>query len=289
MYTFSPHLNAGPSTIAVIGCGGTGAQVARLIARMIFDMQRRNMQSIPDLLLIDPDIVEPKNIGRQLFSQAEVGEYKAVAVMRRLNAALGITCSAIPSAVEPTMLYRAKIIVGCVDNHLARRVIHEKTESQNYYGTTQVWIDAGNHRDSGQVLIGSSRKPCKPDNTGSYTDLPLPGCIFPALLEPEHAVPAVRQAHRPVPERAVPELAEGVEGAEGEPDARGLSCAELLELGEQDLLINDWMGIVAAQYVRQLLYMQPITTFLTWIAPSYLSTNSVPISPENLAAYMQRE
>ena len=260
MYTFSPHLNAGPSTIAVIGCGGTGAQVARLIARMIFDMQRRNMQSIPDLLLIDPDIVEPKNIGRQLFSQAEVGEYKAVAVMGRLNAALGITCSAIPAAVAPDMLYRAKIIVGCVDNHLARRVIHEKTESQNYYGTTQVWIDAGNHRDSGQVLIGSSPKPCKPDNTGAYTDLPLPSCILPALLEPEQ-----------------------------EPDARGLSCAELLELGEQDLLINDWMGIVAAQYVRQLLYMQPITTFLTWINPGYLTTNSVPISPENLAAYMQKE
>ena len=57
-YTFSPHFNGSQSTIAVIGCGGTGAQVARLIARMIFDMERRNMQSIPDLLLIDPDIVE---------------------------------------------------------------------------------------------------------------------------------------------------------------------------------------------------------------------------------------
>ena len=118
------------------------------------------------------------------------------------------------------------------------------------------------------VLIGSSKQPCKPDNTGAYANLPLPGCIFPALLESEHAVP---------------------EPVEGEPDTKGLSCAELLELGEQDLLINDWMGIVAAQYVRQLLYMQPITTFLTWIAPNYLSTNSVPISPENLAAYMQKE
>jgi len=259
-YTFSPHFNGNRSTIAVIGCGGTGAQVARLIARMIFDMERRNMQSIPDLLLIDPDIVEPKNIGRQLFSHAEIGEYKAVAVMRRLNAALGITCDAIPAAVEPAMLYNAKIIVGCVDNHLARRVIHERTESQGYLGTTQVWIDAGNHRDSGQVLIGSSKQPCKPDNTGAYAHLPLPGCIFPSLLEPEQ-----------------------------EPDTRGLSCAELLELGEQDLLVNDWMGIVAAQYVRQLLYMQPITTFMTWVAPDYLSTTSVPISPENLAAYLPKE
>ena len=257
-YTFSPHFGGNQNTIAVVGCGGTGAQVARLVARMIFDMERRNMQNIPELLLIDPDTVEPKNIGRQLFSQAEVGEYKAVAVMRRLNAALGITCDAIPAAVEPGMLYRAKIIVGCVDNHLARRVIHERTESQGYHGITQVWIDAGNHRDSGQVLIGSSKQPCKPDERNAYAHLPLPSRIFPSLLEPDPT-----------------------------PETRGLSCAELLELGEQDLLINDWMGIVAAQYVRQLLYMQPITTFLTWITPSYLSTNSVPISPENLAAYMQ--
>lgn len=267
-YTFSPHFNGNQSTIAVIGCGGTGAQVARLIARMIFDMERRNMQSIPDLLLIDPDIVEPKNIGRQLFSQAEVGEYKAVAVMRRLNAALGITCNAIPAAVEPAMVYRAKIIVGCVDNHLARRVIHERAESQDFYSTTSVWIDAGNHRDSGQVLIGSSRKPCKPDERNAYAHLPLPGCIFPSLLEPDPVVP---------------------EPAEGAPETNKLSCAELLALGEQDLLINDWMGIVAAQYVRQLLYMQPITTFLTWINPGYLTTNSVPISPENLAAYTRKE
>ena len=260
-YTFSPQFNGNRSTIAVVGCGGTGAQVARLIARMIFDMQRRNMQSIPDLLLIDPDIVEPKNIGRQLFGHAEVGEYKAVAVMRRLNAALGITCEAIPTAVESAMLYNAKIIVGCVDNHLARRVIHERTESQDFYAAMRVWIDAGNHRDSGQVVIGSSKKPCTPyDKTSAYAHLPLPSCIFPSLLEPDPA-----------------------------PETNGLSCAELLALGEQDLLINDWMGIVTAQYVRQLLYMQPITTFLTFIAPGYLTTNSVPISPENLAAYTRKE
>ena len=260
-YTFSPHFNGNPSTIAVVGCGGTGAQTARLIARMIFDMKRRNMQSIPNLVLIDPDIIEPKNIGRQLFSQAEVGEYKAVAIMRRLNAALGITCSAIPAAVKQEMLFNAKIIVGCVDNHLARRVMHARIDNGNYYGGGRVWIDAGNHRTSGQVIIGSTgKKPYNPDETGAYAHLPLPGCIFPSLLQPDP-----------------------------EPETNGLSCAELLELGEQDLLVNDWMGIVAAQYVRQLLYMQPITTFLTWINPGYLTTNSVPISPENLAAYTRKE
>lgn len=263
-YTYDPHFTGQGRTIAVVGCGGTGAHVARLIARIIFDMKRRHMQSIPDLLLIDPDKVEPKNIGRQLFSHAEVGEYKAITIMRRLNAALNISCTALPEAVKPGMLSDAKIIVGCVDNHMARQTIAASVDKSTHYHewTPTVWIDAGNHRTNGQVIIGNTNhlRNVKPDKNGKYPHLPMPSLLFPALLEPDP-----------------------------ETDTKGLSCAELLELGEQDLLVNDWMGIVAAQYVKQLLYMQPITTFLTWVAPDYLSTTSVPISPENLAAYLPKE
>ena len=59
--------------------------------------------------------------------------------------------------------------------------------------------------------------------------------------------------------------------------------------GEQDLLINDWLGIIAAQYAKQLLLQEPIATFLTYVAPNYLSVKSIPITPENLAAYLPQE
>ena len=66
----------------------------------------------------------------------------------------------------------------------------------------------------------------------------------------------------------------------------GSDCAELPLGGEQDLLFNDWLGIIVAQYAKQLL-QEPTSTFLTYVAPNYLSVKNIPIVAENLAAYQQ--
>ena len=53
-------------------------------------MQRARLHA-PSLVLIDPDRVEEKNIGRQaLFAPADIGQPKAECVARRLNAALAV-------------------------------------------------------------------------------------------------------------------------------------------------------------------------------------------------------
>ena len=46
------------------------------------------------------------------------------------------------------------------------------------------------------------------------------------------------------------------------------------------------MGIIVAQYAKQPL-QEPTSTFLTYVAPNYLSVKSIHIAPENLAAYQQ--
>ena len=84
--TFDPHLYI--QQIVIVGLGGTGAQAARIAGRILYDMRRRRMQT-PPLLLIDPDRVEEKNVGRQMFTPADIGAYKAAVVGRRLNLALG--------------------------------------------------------------------------------------------------------------------------------------------------------------------------------------------------------
>jgi PRTRC genetic system ThiF family protein len=260
MYTYSPHLNLGEGHVVIVGLGGTGAQAARSIARVIYAM-KLNAIKTPRLVLIDPDTVEEKNIGRQLFTHGDKGKNKATVVMQRLNAAYGLQCWAVPKPVSAEYLGNARIIVGCVDNHAARQVIHNRLVAYNPYGTQCVWIDAGNHHNSGQVCLGDSAKntvPVAPDKQNAYKHLPAPGLLLPSLLEPEP--PSQDTTH--------------------------LSCAELMLSGEQDLLINDWMGIIAAQYTKQLLLMEPISTFLTYVAPNYLSMKSVQISPENLASYL---
>ena len=64
MLSYDPNQNI--QEIVLVGCGGTGGQVARTIARII-RMMLDSGKSAPRLRFVDPDIIETKNIGRQLF------------------------------------------------------------------------------------------------------------------------------------------------------------------------------------------------------------------------------
>ena len=65
------------------------------------------------------------------------------------------------------------------------------------YDAQCVWIDAGNHRDSGQVCLGDSAKnttPIHPNAQGEYQYLPTPSRLLPSLLEPEPPVQTSAQS-----------------------------------------------------------------------------------------------
>jgi molybdopterin/thiamine biosynthesis adenylyltransferase len=64
MNIFDPNVHI--ETVNVVGLGGTGAQVARHVARMVFDMRRSRLHA-PHIVFIDPDTVEEHNIGRQMY------------------------------------------------------------------------------------------------------------------------------------------------------------------------------------------------------------------------------
>ena len=98
---------------------------------------------------------------------------------------------------------------------------------------------------------------------GVYTHLPNAALLFPHLLEPE-TPSASEQALQ---------------------DA-GLSCAELVALGEQGLFVND---LIAAQYIWRILYRQPIQTFASFIDGDTLSARSLPICREELLPYLERQ
>lgn len=61
---FDPHEQI--SEIIVVGLGGTGSQVARSLARIAYDLAVRG-KHVPQLRFVDGDIVEPQNVGRQLY------------------------------------------------------------------------------------------------------------------------------------------------------------------------------------------------------------------------------
>lgn len=247
-------------TVTIVGCGGTGAQVAPIVGRMAYDMQRSRKHA-PQIVLIDPDRVEEKNFGRQLFSPSLLGKNKAECVGRMLNLALGLDVRWIPDHVDAVRhfdRYGGNLVISCVDNHEARKEINRVNGCGVY---------AGNHTDSGQVCIGNvddldlMRKFIN-GRDGKYPYLPKEGLLFPELLQPEP--PEIR----PTPE----------------PTA---SCAELVAEGSQHLLVNDIMATVVGQYVYKLLHRQPIHSFLTYISIGDMpASRSLPICQEELEVFL---
>ncbi len=256
MNVFDPNTHI--QTITIVGLGGTGAQVARSVARMVYDMREVRLHT-PQIVFIDPDKVEQKNVGRQLYVEADIGQAKAHVLMRRFNMALGLDIIAIDQPVNAERHFErwSNLIVGAVDNHLARRELARANSA--------VWVDAGNHFNAGQVVIGNTSDHETvlryiDGQNGRYAYLPNAGLLFPTLLEPE------------------PE-------ASRQPEAQQ-SCAELVVAREQDLLINDWMAVAVSQYVYKLLHRQPINSFVTYISTDDMSVRSLPICRTELLAYL---
>lgn len=246
------------SEVVLVGIGGTGSQVARTLCRIVYALRRRGHHA-PTLKFVDPELVEAKNVGRQMFTEADLGKPKAAVLASRFNLAMGLSITAYvePFNAEKHAARYGTVLVGCVDNHSARLELSKGNG---------IWVDCGNDRSSGQVSIGNTSN--KVDvlrciKSDQYTHLPNAALLFPQLLEPEK--PAE-------PPAAVPA-----------PPAR--SCADLVQAGEQDLLVNDQIGIVAGTYLCKLLNRLPILTFLTFVDTESLSMRSIAITPENLKTY----
>lgn len=221
-----PFYQAYRSTIAIVGCGGTGSLLAEGLCRLLIDR--------PDLklLLVDHDKVEPHNLRRQAFYQGDVGQFKAFALAHRLtrqfDRPVGFAVGMIEvSPYSNKVLEQAMIVVGCVDNPLARKALAQQVT------TSQWWVDCGNSDTWGQVLVGNARSPGEMQQAFDPAlercwRLPLPTIQRPELLLP------------------VPEPPQVVQG-------EALDCAQEVMAGGQSATINQAMAALALEVVRRLL------------------------------------
>lgn len=99
----------------------------------------------------DPDNVSEANLGRQLFTECDLGQNKALALVHRLNIAFGLDWSAIPLAYRPHQS-EPDLLVSCVDSKQARAAIHDRIQ----HGDLHYWLDLGNGSDFGQVVLGQA-------------------------------------------------------------------------------------------------------------------------------------
>jgi PRTRC genetic system ThiF family protein len=190
------YLNAAPVLLrqhdilhlVLVGCGGTGSYLAGFVARLAYLLSQKPKQV--RVSFIDFDRVEPKNLARQQFCQADVGLPKAEVLAWRYAQAWGVEIEALvtPFAPEAIALYDSAILtilLGCTDNHLARRAIARCLEFNGDLPHLW-WLDSGNRVNSGQVLVGSHNRATRYFNeVGGCIALPSPLTQEPLLGEPE--------------------------------------------------------------------------------------------------------
>src|SRR5471032_1392589 len=132
--------------IYLIGVGGNGAQMATCLARLDIAIKALGHPYGLHVTAFDGDRVSEANVGRQLYSPADVGRFKAVVTVHRLNQFYGLDWIAQPHRYEDWQRDRlsrpgADLIVSCVDTRSARQAIHARLFDGG--GQYRYWLDLG--------------------------------------------------------------------------------------------------------------------------------------------------
>nr|WP_297383520.1 PRTRC system ThiF family protein [uncultured Roseateles sp.] len=218
-HLIDPKLLERRVAIHLVGVGGNGAQMAACLARLDIAMRALGHPHGLHVAAVDADRVSEANVGRQLYSAADIGRHKALVTVHRLNQFYGLDWEAYPVRYEDFVgghrIGRgADILISCVDSRSARRALHR--EAFHPHADFRYWLDLGNTESTAQVVLGQPRGPATADGPR----LPCITELFPELLD------------------------------ESVPDDNRPSCSVRMSLAAQGLFVND----VAVRFAAQLLY-----------------------------------
>ena len=190
-----------PVKVVMLGAGGTGAHIAPHLYRLLYALKRP-----VKFIICDGDKVEPKNLVRQNFTQADLGENKARVIAERYSEAFGLETSYVPSFIEsverleelvkPEVIYTGGyvhngeggllvretvpelvILIGAVDNNRSRKLCHEVF----LQARDLIYIDSGNGEYTGQIVCGVRR--------AGKTFYKSVGMLYPEVNDPEDLFP----------------------------------------------------------------------------------------------------
>lgn len=168
MFSYTPDFL--PSSIVLIGAGGTGSRLMPMLSQLVRTCIRKFnpnawMDKLP-IYVIDGDVVEEKNLLRQNFIQKDVGKPKASVLAARYSAAFGIEIYpcidflSVQSSINfighsESFSFNNSVVILAVDSADARRSILKRMffgkEGLTYQNTKCFVIDAGNEDSFGQV------------------------------------------------------------------------------------------------------------------------------------------
>lgn len=226
-----------PITIKLIGVGGTGSLLLAKLARLHQVLIQLDHPGI-FVYAYDGDTYENHNVGRQLCTPIDVGRNKAIAMIEKINLNFGLGWEAIPAYFNlENDDISSNIIITCVDNIEVRTTINElaqkrkeETIEDNHYDhyTPFYWMDCGNGKSWGQIVLGSLHAIKQPKFNKDYqTTANLRNVI---------------EIYGDLKKFDSYEVQE----------TKGCSIAESLK--EQDVFINDVASVYAANLVKKMLF-----------------------------------
>ena len=211
----------------VIGTGGTGGHLITKLARFLNDFAKDGVSC--ELSIVDGDMVESKNIGRQPFTEDDLGVNKAVALAENISYALHYPVRAYGKFIEKesdiveimdnnacadsSYTEVIKVLIGCVDNHRARQVMEQWFQRHSYSSSYKFYIDSANEFAVGEVVFSIYR-------SGKIVS-PVRSSYFPEVLEPAKSVTE-------------------------------MSCEELNKVAPQHIVTNSFASDIILSYITQL-------------------------------------
>lgn len=152
--------------IIIVGLGGTGSYLLNHIIQYL-----KIMKKIPrELILIDGDVLEERNLLRQGFLKKDIGRNKAQVLKERFRKVVSSNVEIRSVGRYITEIKDLEDVVGdkgdivifsCVDNNMARYRImmaQFKIHSDSEGGRRVIFVDAGNEEWHGQVLVNGLMK-----------------------------------------------------------------------------------------------------------------------------------
>lgn len=251
--------------IVQIGTGGTGGYVTQHLAQML------GASSKPAAYVIaDPDVIETKNLGNQLFLKEEVGLPKADVLANRYSEAYGLNIgsyseSYIESVKDIQNLFSREymnlpsggftdtlllpILIVAVDNVYTRRICHDFFQQTK----TCIYIDAGNEAtqvpSDWQTRV---KKDWTEEEIKTFNDSGWTGQVVTGVK-----LNLFKQA--PVMEM-FPEMLEDNDSIRKPSD---LSCTELTASEPQRLIVNKFAALAIANVLTHIVEEQEITTHMS--------------------------
>lgn len=249
--------------IVQIGTGGTGGYLVQHIAQLLGTSKQKAAY-----LIADPDTIEPKNLGNQLFLENEVGLKKADVLASRYSAAYGLDIGSYSdSFVEDAKQLRSSfsteymdtninhsntlilpIVIGCVDNNFSRKVMYE------FFKTTRsIYIDSGNE----SVTVPSDwrtrpKTQWTEDELNAYKESGWSGQVVTGVNLNLFKQECVAEAF--------PDVLED----DDEVRPSELSCTELSASDPQRLIVNRFAALAITNILTQIVEERTISSAITF-------------------------